>query len=149
MSSPARILCLDIGMRRIGVAVSGPLGVTAQPLGYIDRKKGKKATSAELANYIQTYQPSEVVVGLPLALNGREGPAVKRTRRILAELSGALAGLPLIEWDERLTSAAAERVLLEGDVSRTQRKEHVDAIAASLILQSYLGSRQHLDADDQ
>ena len=133
------VLCLDVGMRRVGVAVSDAAGITAQPLEVIDRKDTDPF--AAIAALIEARDVEIVVVGLPLALDGTEGPAVRRTRRFVEDLCARVGDVTVVEWDERMSTVAAERAMLEGDVSRARRKESVDSVAASLILQSYLGSR--------
>jgi putative Holliday junction resolvase len=135
-----RILCLDLGARRVGVAVSDPLGFSAQPLETIAWTSAS-AVIARLEALRGVYQPAVVVVGLPLDPSGAPGVAARRIRRLLAAIRPALAGCQVVEWDERFTSAAAERVLLEADLSRQDRKQAIDRVAASLILQSYLGAR--------
>lgn len=137
-----RILCLDIGRRRIGVAVSDPLRLSAQPLDAVVYKKIHDARDA-LARVVESYAPVEVVVGLPLELHGGEGPSVRTMRRILEKLRPALNDIPVVEWDERMTTVAAERMLISGGVRRARRKEIIDSTAASLILQGYLGSLEN------
>ena len=134
-----RVAALDVGEARIGVAVSDELGITAQPLGVVRRVGGRRDLEA-LAAMLAPYAPVRLVVGLPLELRGSEGPQAARVRAF-AEKAAAHLALPLEFWDERLTTVAAERTLLEADVSRRRRREVVDKIAASLILQGYLAQR--------
>jgi len=134
-----RVAALDVGEARIGVAVSDELGITAQPLGVVRRVGGRRDLEA-LAEMLAPYAPTRLVVGLPLELRGSEGPQAARVRAF-AEKAAAHLALPLEFWDERLTTVAAERTLLEADVSRRRRREVVDKIAASLILQGYLAQR--------
>ena len=131
-----RIAALDVGEARIGVAVSDELGITAQGIGVIRRVGGQRDLEA-LGALLAPFAPERLVVGLPLNLNGSEGPQAAKVR-IFAERAAAYLGLPLEFWDERLTTVAAERALLEADVSRRRRREVVDKVAASLILQGYL-----------
>jgi len=131
-----RIAALDVGEARIGVAVSDELGLTAQPVGVVRRVGGRRDLE-EIGRMLAPYAPERLVVGLPLNMNGSEGPAAARVRAFAARIAEAL-GLPLEFWDERLTTVAAERALLEADVSRRRRREVVDKLAASLILQGYL-----------
>jgi putative holliday junction resolvase len=138
-----RTLCLDLGTRRIGVAISDPMGFSAQPLETIPWTS-TQAVLQRLTYLRGLYQPVTVVVGLPLDPSGTPGAAARRIRRLLKAISPALEGCRVIEWDERYTSAAAERVLLEADLSRSDRKQAIDRVAASLILQGYLGSRSAL-----
>ena len=136
----ARVLCLDLGLRRIGVAVSDPLGITAQPVETIHFKNAK-GLRERIAQLCEQYDPRAIVVGLPLTLSGEVGAAVRRVRRLVEVIAPVVGDREIIEWDERLTTTAAERVLLEGNTSRRRRKEVVDQLAASLILQSYLGAK--------
>ena len=134
--NPGRIIGLDIGGERIGVAISDEMGILASPLGMI-RRNGP--VEEELAGYIRQYKPVKLVAGLPLGLSGREGPQAKEVR----EFTDALAervGIDLEYWDERLTTSIAERSLIGSGVRRKQRREKVDALAASVILQGYLDS---------
>ena len=134
-----RIAALDVGEARIGVAVSDELGITAQPVGVVRRVGGRRDLDA-LAEMLAPYAPERLVVGLPLGLRGDEGPQAVRVRSF-ATKAGERLGLPVEFWDERLTTVAAERVLIEADVSRRRRRDVVDKMAASLILQGYLASR--------
>ena len=131
-----RIAALDVGEVRIGVAVSDELGITAQGVGVIRRVGGRRDLDA-LAELLAPYAPSRLVVGLPLDMRGGEGQAATRVR-VFGERVAAHLGLPLEFWDERFTTVAAERTLLEADVSRRRRREVVDKVAATLILQGYL-----------
>lgn len=137
--SETRVLCLDVGSRRVGVALSDPLGYSAQPLTVVLRGPGD---AEQIRALVDEHQVSTLVVGLPLALSGLPGAAVKRTRKFIDTLTPLLQDVELVEWDERLTTTAAERALIEGGVRREQRKHLIDAVAASLILQSYLGARK-------
>ncbi|SRR5213594_1327322 len=134
-----RIAALDVGEARIGVAVSDELGITAQGLGVVRRVGGRRDLEA-LGALLAPYAPSRLVVGLPLDMRGTEGTAAARVR-VFAERAAAHLALPLDYWDERLTTVAAERALLEADVSRRRRREVVDKVAATLILQGYLARR--------
>jgi putative Holliday junction resolvase len=131
-----RIAALDVGEARIGVAVSDELGITAQGIGVVRRVGGRRDLEA-LAGLLTPYAPERLVVGLPLNMDGTEGRQVVKVRTF-AEAVAAHLGLPLEYWDERLTTVAAERALLEADVSRRRRRDLVDKVAASLILQGYL-----------
>jgi putative Holliday junction resolvase len=134
-----RIAALDVGDARIGVAVSDELGITAQGVGVVRRVGGRRDLEA-VAQMLAPYTPERLVVGLPLNMNGTEGPQAARVRAF-AEQVAAHLGLPLEYWDERLTTVAAERILLEGDLSRRRRKELVDRVAATLILEGWLARR--------
>ena len=133
-------LALDIGTRRIGVAVSCAQERMAFPLETVAALP-RSAAVARITRLAQEREVRVVVVGLPLDLRGREGGAVRRTRAFCAALADALE-TPIAEWDERLSSAAAERALLEGDMRRSRRKEVVDQVAATLILQSWLDAER-------
>jgi len=134
-----RIAALDVGDARIGVAVSDELGITAQGIGVVRRVGGRRDLEA-LATILGPYGPERLVVGLPLNMNGSEGPQAARVRAFADRVAEHL-GLPLEFWDERLTTVAAERTLLEADLSRRRRRELVDKVAATIILQGYLASR--------
>ncbi len=134
-----RILALDVGEKRIGLAVSDPLGITAQGLSVLSRQD-PETDQARLLEVAREYQVQEIVVGLPRHMDGRPG---KQTEAIL-ELSRTLGdslGVPVTTWDERLTTVEAERVLIQADMSRRRRRRVVDQVAAVLILQSYLEYR--------
>ncbi len=134
-----RTAALDVGDARVGVAVSDELGITAQGIGVVKRVGGRRDLEA-LAALLAPYAPARVVVGLPLNMNGSEGPQAAKVRAF-AEQVGAHLGLPLEFWDERLSTVAAERALLEADVRRKRRREVVDQVAAALILQAWLDRR--------
>ena len=133
-----RIMGLDYGDRRIGVAVSDLFGWTAQGLEVIDRKHGSEQD--RIAQLVREYEVTEVVVGLPKNMNGTVGPRGEICISFAEELKKSLQ-VPVHLWDERLTTMAAERTLIEADVSRKKRKQVVDKMAASLILQNYLDSK--------
>jgi putative Holliday junction resolvase len=134
-----RIAALDVGEARIGVAVSDELGITAQGIGVVARVGGRRDLEA-LATMLAPYQPTQLVVGLPLELSGAEGPQAVKVRAFASRAAEHL-GLPLEFQDERLTTVAADRALLEADLSRRRRRQLVDQVAATLILQAYLGRR--------
>ena len=134
-----RIAALDVGDARIGVAVSDELGITAQGIGVVRRVGGRRDLEA-LATMLAPYTPDRLVVGLPLNMNGSEGPQATRVRAFATKVADHLA-IPLEFQDERLTTFAAEQVLLEADVSRRRRKDLVDKVAATIILQGYLARR--------
>ncbi|MBT2282136.1 Holliday junction resolvase RuvX [Paenibacillus polymyxa] len=131
-----KILGLDYGDRRIGVAASDPFGWTAQGLEVLERRRDE-GEFARIADLVREHEISEIVVGLPKNMNGTVGPrgeiCIAFAERLRDELN-----LPVHLWDERLTTMAAERTLIEADVSRKKRKQVVDKMAASLILQNYL-----------
>jgi putative holliday junction resolvase len=134
-----RILGLDVGSKTIGVAVSDPLGITAQGLETI-RRKNKRSDLAQLEKIIQKYEVHEVVVGYPLRMSGSEGVQAEKMQRFAEELRDRFQ-LPVHLWDERLTSAQANRVLRETEMSIKRRGEVVDRLAAVLILQSWMDAK--------
>jgi putative holliday junction resolvase len=134
-----RIAALDVGEARIGIAVSDELGITAQGVGVVQRRGGRHDLEA-LAERLAPYQPERLVVGLPLNMNGTEGPQAEKVRAFATRVAEHLA-LPLEFSDERLTTVAAERTLLEADLSRRRRRDLIDQVAATLILQTYLDRR--------
>lgn len=136
---PSRILALDYGTKRIGVALSDELGWTAQPLETFERRTLDRDV-AHIAALVGTHDVERVVLGLPLQLDGREGPAIRAMREFAAQLEAGLS-VPLVLWDERMTTKAAEDLLIAADVSRKKRKGAVDRIAAAILLQSYLAAR--------
>jgi putative Holliday junction resolvase len=127
---------VDLGLRRIGVAISDELGLTAQALPTIEPRTEEEALAAVRA-LVDRYGVAEVVVGLPKNMNGTLGPAAEKAVAFAKRLEqDGPAKVTL--WDERLTSRAAERLLIEADVRRAKRKRHVDQMAAVLILQGFL-----------
>jgi putative holliday junction resolvase len=133
---PRRILALDVGSKRIGVAVSDPLGITAQGLQTLQRQNKRRDLEA-LGRLLAEYQVQEVVVGLPLRLSGAEGTQSAKMRHF-AQLLEAQFGVTVHLWDERWTSSEANRLLRETDLSIQKRGQAVDRMAAVLILQSWL-----------
>ena len=131
-----RILALDPGTKRIGVAVSDEMGWIAQPLETFTRRS-LEADIAHIQTLVQQHDVREVVMGLPLRLSGRIGPEAEGVQRFMATLEQRLQ-IPIIAWDERLTSKSAEDLLIEANVSRKKRKGAVDRVAAAILLQSYL-----------
>ncbi|HSF69458.1 MAG TPA: Holliday junction resolvase RuvX [Nitrospira sp.] len=140
----SRILALDYGTKRVGVALSDELGWTAQPLETFERRT-LDWDVAHVASLVQNNDVREVVLGFPLQLDGREGPAIQAMRTFAAHLERGLP-VPLVLWDERLTTKAAEDLLIAADVSRKKRKGAVDRVAAAILLQSYLASRESTPA---
>jgi putative Holliday junction resolvase len=134
-----RVLGLDVGSRRIGVAVSDPLGMTAQGLETLQRST-KRRDFDHLQRVIQEYDVREIVVGLPLRMSGAEGTQSDKMQVFAEELRKRFR-LPVHLWDERLTSAEANRLLRETDLSIEKRGKAVDRIAAVLILQGWMEGR--------
>lgn len=135
---PCRILGLDYGSVIIGIALSDELGITAQGLPYL-RRSDLGADIDYLAAIVREHGVSRVVVGLPLKMDGSVGPKAREVMEFVEVLRGRLP-LPVVTWDERLTTRAAERALREQGARRRKRKRMVDTVAAQLILQSYLDS---------
>jgi len=135
-----RILGLDYGDRTIGVAVSDPFGWTAQGLQVLRRKQDTdlKESMAQLAAIIAQYGVTCIVLGFPKNMNNTEGPRCEKTRAFLKKLEGLFPCIPIVLQDERMSTMAAERVLLEADMSRGKRKQTIDKTAAVFILQGYL-----------
>ena len=131
-----RILGLDVGDRTIGVALSDESATLASGLRTI-RRAGLKKDLRELAELARGREVGTVVVGLPRSLDGSEGPQARKVRAFVEALKTAV-NVPVVTWDERFTTVAAEHALIEGGVSRARRKELVDKVAAVLILQNYL-----------
>jgi len=135
------VLALDVGSRTIGLAVTDPLGITAQGLPTI-RRKNKRTDFAALAQVIGSYDVVELVVGLPLRMNGAEGRQSEKIREFVTTLQQHF-DLPIHLWDERLTSVEANRVLRESEMSIRKRAAVVDQLAAVLILQNWMEARHH------
>jgi putative holliday junction resolvase len=131
-----RVLGLDVGSKRIGIAVSDPLGITAQGLETLQRQN-KRLDFEKLAQVVRDYGVGEIVVGFPLRMSGVEGIQAEKMHRFADELRERV-GLPVHLWDERLTSAEANRLLRETDMSILRRRQVVDQMAAVLILQSWM-----------
>lgn len=138
-STPGRILALDVGSKTIGRAVSDPLGITAQGLETI-RRKNKRTDFEQLARTIAEYGVREIVVGYPLHMSGAVGTQSLKMKEFAEELRRHF-GLPVHLWDERLTSAQANRLLRETEMSIRRRAQVVDKMAAVLILQSFMEAR--------
>jgi putative Holliday junction resolvase len=137
-----RIVSLDVGTKRIGVAVSDPMGMIAQPYTVIYVLHQKEKTWQKLAELLQLLAIELIVIGLPRNMNGSYGPKTEEIKAFAAELQ-LYTKLEIVFVDERLTTVIANKALLEGNVSRKNRKEAVDAMAAALILQTYLDQRKN------
>jgi len=137
-----RVMGLDVGSKTIGVAVSDELGMVGHPVATLARKGTRQDVDA-LAALVAEREVTEVVVGLPLELSGAAGPAARRVRDLIAALQARLGeAVAIHEWDERFSTAAVERVLIEGDLSRRRRRQVVDQQAAAYILQGWLDARR-------
>jgi putative Holliday junction resolvase len=139
VDAPSRILAIDYGSRRMGLAVSDALGITAQGLDTLERKN-KRSDFARLERTLREYQVTEIVLGNPLRMSGEEGTQSRKVAEFAEELRQRF-GLPVHLWDERLTSSEANRLLREAEVSLQKRAQAVDRMAATLILQSFLQAR--------
>lgn len=133
----ARYLGLDVGNRRIGVAVSDGLGLTAQPVLTLERRRNSREDLRSLARLARRFNVAGIVVGKPLHMSGEAGTQAARTQAFAAAL-GELSGLPIHFWDERLTTEEAHRILYEAGHARQEHRRVVDQVAATLILQSFL-----------
>lgn len=138
--SGGRLLGVDLGQVRIGLALSDPLGMTAQPLEAVPAV-GPRKDVERVAVLASERDVATIVVGLPLLLSGEEGDGARSARLFAERLSDRLGQVRIELWDERLTTVQAERVLIEGGVRRRRRKQLVDGIAAALILQSFLDAQ--------
>ena len=135
-----RIMGLDVGTKRIGVALSDELFITAQGFATIERKT-IESDLEEIKRAAKENSVEEIVVGLPISMNGSYSAQTKEVVKFTEDLSKS-TDIPVVTWDERLTTVQAERTLLEADISRSKRRGAVDKLAAQLILQSYLDSRK-------
>ena len=136
-----RIMGLDYGSRTVGVAVSDALGLTAQGLETVTREEENKLrkTLRRIEELAREYEVERIVLGYPKHMNNSLGDRAEKTEAFKEMLERRL-GLPVVLWDERLTTVAAERILMESGVRRENRKEVIDKVAAGLILQGYLDS---------
>lgn len=136
-----RKIALDVGDKRIGVAVSDLMGICANPRETYNRRGSAEEDAAYFADYAKKEDADAFVVGLPKNMDGTEGDRAKITREFGALLE-SVSGLPVIYQDERLTTVSAERMLIDADVRRDRRKKVIDKVAATIILQSYLDGRR-------
>lgn len=134
-----RIIGLDYGSKTVGVAISDPLGLTAQGIETITRKDENKLrkTYARIEDLIREYEVERIVLGYPKNMNDTEGERVQKTLAFKEALERR-TGLEVILWDERMSTVASERILMEGNVRRENRKAYIDKMAAVFILQGYL-----------
>ena len=136
-----RILGLDYGSKRIGVAVCDELGIIAQGLATITRKN-RRQDIEKIAGFIRTYNVEKIVIGYPIKLDGTEGIQCEKVSKF-ARLLESTFSIPVIKWDETLTTKEAEEVLIRANMRREKRKTVIDKLAATLILQGYLDSRRN------
>src|SRR5438309_850885 len=137
MNATPRYLALDMGTKRIGIAVSDELGITAQPVLTLDVHRNRRENLRSIARLARRFSVSGIVVGNPIHLSGDESPRAHKVQAFAAEL-GELTGLPIHLWDERLTSREAHQILYEAGHDRRDHKPLVDQVAATLILQSFM-----------
>jgi len=136
---PGRVLAIDLGTVRVGLALSDPLRITGQPMGRIARTALRRDLRA-LTDIVREQDVAVVVVGHPLLMSGVAGEKAQDAEAFVERLRAAVS-CPVVLWDERLTSVQANRALLEGNVSRRNRRDVVDAAAAALLLQSWLDAQ--------
>ena len=136
-----RALALDMGSKRIGVAISDQSGIIAQALETIASTNPERDLRRVL-EIVSDYDVTEIVIGVPYNMDGSEGHQVEKIRKFKDLISGNVT-VPVYEWDERLTTVAAERALLEADMSRAKRRKVIDKVAAALILQGHLDRRRN------
>ena len=136
-----RVMGLDYGSKTVGVAISDPLGITAQGIETIERKEENKLrkTLARIEELVKEYEVEKIVLGFPKNMNNTIGERAEKSLELRAMLERRI-GIPVTMWDERLTTVEAERTLIESNVRRENRKKYVDKIAAVFILQGYLDS---------
>lgn len=135
------ILALDVGSKRIGIAVADPTATFALPVGTIERTN-LRADLARIEEYLESYMVRDLVVGYPVALSGETGIAAQKMDAFIEHLRGVFHGT-IHRVDERMTTAQATKTLIAADVSRKRRKEVVDKMAAALILETFLARRKH------
>lgn len=146
--APARVLGVDLGTRRIGLALSDPTGTIASPHSVVQRGRARIDDHRAILAVARAEAVGTVVVGLPLSLTGRDGPAAVSARAEIAELAelaerdATLDGIAVVAYDERLTTVTAERSLREAGLRRDQRRAVVDKVAAAVMLQAYLDGRR-------
>ena len=141
-----RIMGLDYGSKTIGVAISDPMGLSAQGLEIIRREEENKLRKSlrRIEELVQEYQVEEIVLGFPKNMNNTIGERAEKSLQLKETLERRL-GLPVVMWDERLTTVEADRTLIEAGVRRENRKKYVDMIAAVFILQGYLDAKANPD----
>jgi putative Holliday junction resolvase len=137
-----RLLGIDLGEKRIGLALSDPLDITAQGLGVLV-SRGVKADLAELGRLICDHQVERVVMGLPRNMDGSEGPMAEKVRDFGTKLARS-SQIEVVYWDERLSTRAAQRIMIEADLSRSKRRDRIDQVAAAIILQNYMDGQKQL-----
>lgn len=146
-----RILCIDIGSKRIGIAASDPLGLIAQPIEVVIRKGGVRDFDL-IIDICRKLETKLIVVGLPLDAEGRVGSQAEKVEAFVArfkkQMSSVGLDLPIEFWDERYSTATAEVRLIEADVSRSRRQEVIDKMAAVVILEDYLKAHEPIEVNE-
>ena len=140
---PPRYLAIDVGSKRIGVAVSDELGLTAQPVLTLERRRNRREDLRSIARLCRRFGVAGIVVGNPIRMTGEISPQAVKIQQLAAEL-GELAGLPVHLWDERLTTQEAHQILYEAGQARQKHRSVVDQVAATLILQEFLNQRSEI-----
>jgi len=141
----SRILAVDPGTKRIGIALSDELGWTAQPLETYERRS-PQADVAHIQKLVEQHHVSRIVMGFPVRLDGTLGPAALQVQEFIRQLE-RMVTVPIVTWDERMTTKEAEELLIQADMSRRKRKGTVDRVAAAILLRSYLASQGDADTD--
>jgi putative Holliday junction resolvase len=142
-----RFMGLDFGDKRIGIAVSDDQGQIAMPKDTLQRS-GKVKYIERLAELADQENVGEILVGMPVSMDGSHGPQAQKVMRFVQRLRQRVE-IPVVVWDERLTTVAAERILIEGNLSRSRRRRVIDKVAAAYLLQSYLDFRNERQAAEQ
>lgn len=142
-----RFMGLDVGDKRIGIALSDEAGLIASPRDTLHRN-GLETDIDSLIELARNEDVGEILVGMPISMDGSEGPQAKKVARFIHALSEH-SEIPVVPWDERLTTVAAERALLEGNVSRGKRRKVIDKVAAAYLLQGYLDYRSARQAEER
>lgn len=141
-----RILGVDLGDRRWGVAISDELCLFASPLPNIEADDDEVFLN-RLADVLEEHEVFEMVVGVPISLDGNEGPRCRKARELISKMRERFEHLKVVEWDERFTTVQAQNFLRESGLSKSKQRQRVDAMAARIILQSYLNSRAQIKTD--
>ena len=140
---PTKTLGMDVGDKRIGLAISDDLGMMAHGLPTLERRNPQYDLDY-LKNLLEEYEIQKIVVGLPLNMNGQKGPRAQIVLAFTESLQKELS-IPVVNWDERLSSQAAQRPLMEAGVKWRKRRKVIDQLAAIIILQNYLDHKRHID----
>lgn len=133
-----RVMCLDVGKVRVGISQSDPLKIIASPLEVYKRTNSIKADAKYIVTLIKNNEVDTLVIGLPLKMDGSSGESVDMAKEFGERIKGYIPELEVVYQDERFSTVSANRILLEGDVRRDKRKQVVDKIASTIILQNYL-----------